>query len=156
MQHSSGIVKSLYYFTHYSVQHSRWVSRWSSTHLHTIFSHRDLCYGYRITDTWRTRDILLLVFLVPTCHLSMPTFSVRFFATYYCGWWCRGSTHVQKWWHAWTACYKNLWESWPAYEMGPYMDGESTEATRTIKAVPESWSLDTKPKIQGTQWAYML
>ena len=51
----------------------------------TFFSHRDLCYGYRIADPCRTREILLLLFLVLTCHLSMLTFLIRFFATYYSG-----------------------------------------------------------------------
>ena len=63
--------------------------------LDTIFSHKDLRYGYRITNTSMTRDILLL-FLVLTSHLSMLTFLIRFYGTYYCGWWCRGSTHLQK------------------------------------------------------------
>ena len=38
------------------------------------FSHRDLCYGYSIADIHMTRDILLLLFLVLTCHLSVLTF----------------------------------------------------------------------------------
>ena len=96
-------------FTHnYHWNHTTdwWVSRWSSTHLDPIFSYRDLHYGYRITDTCRTRDVLLLLFLVPTCHLSMVPFFIRFFMTNYCEWWCRGSTHLQKQWQGWTACYK--------------------------------------------------
>ena len=47
------------------------------------FWHRDLHYGHRIANTCRTRDILLLLFLVLTCHLSTLTFSIRFFMTYY-------------------------------------------------------------------------
>ena len=82
--------------SHNSVWLSRGVSRWSSTHFGTIFLHSNLHNGYRITETCRTRDILLLLFLVPTSHLSMPTFLIRFFVTYYCGWWCKGSTHLQK------------------------------------------------------------
>ena len=57
----------------------------ADTHLDPIFSHKDLHYGYRIADTHRIRDILLLLFLVPTCHLSVLTFLIRFFVTYYCG-----------------------------------------------------------------------
>ena len=34
-------------------------------------------------------------FLVLTCQISMLTFTIRFYVTYYCGWWCRGSTHLQ-------------------------------------------------------------
>ena len=33
----------------------------------------------------------------------------------------------------WTAYSKNSQESCPAYGMGTYMDGESTEATKTVK-----------------------
>ena len=69
-----------------------WVNKWYRIHLNTIFSYRDLHYNYRITDTCRTREILLLLFLVLTCHLNMPTFLIRFYVTYYCGWLCRGST----------------------------------------------------------------
>ena len=77
----------------------------------TLFSHIGiLCYSYRIAYTSGTRNILLLLFLVPTCHAStLPTFTIRFYATYYCGWWCWGSTHLWKWWQGWTACCKALW-----------------------------------------------
>ena len=76
-----------------------------------IFSHRDLCYRYRIASTSRTRDILLLLFLVLTYHASMPTFTIRFYLTYFCGWGCRGSTHLQKWQPGWTSYSKTSQES---------------------------------------------
>ena len=56
-----------------------------SFHLDTIFSYRHLCNSYRIAHTYRIRDILLLLFLVPTCQISMPTFTIRFYIIYYCG-----------------------------------------------------------------------
>ena len=43
----------------------------------TLFSHRDVCYSYRITYTSRIRLILLLLPLVPTCQISMLTFTTR-------------------------------------------------------------------------------
>ena len=115
-------------------QYSWWINRWYSIHLYTIFSHRDLCYGYRMANTSRFRDILLLLFLLLTCHASRLTCLIRFYMIYYCGWCCRGSNHLQKWWQGWTACYKTSWESLPALEMGTYMDGESTEATSTVES----------------------
>ena len=42
----------------------------------------------------------------------------------FCGWWCRGSTHLQMWWQGLTAC-KTLQESWPAYEAYTYTKRES-------------------------------
>ena len=119
---------------HHGSHPSWWIHRWYRIHLDTIFSHRDLHYGYRIANTGRTRDILLLLFLVPTCHASAPPFMMRFYTTYYCGWWCRGSTHLQKWWQGWTAYSKTSQESWSAYEMGTYMDGELIEATSTVRS----------------------
>ena len=59
---------------------------------------------------------------------------IRFYTTYYCGWWCRGSTNLQRWQQGWTAYNKTSQESWPVYEMGTYMNGESTEATKTVKS----------------------
>ena len=72
------------------------VSKGYSTHLDTIFSHMDLCYSYRIDDTCRgyLRDILLFLFLLLTCPCSALTILIRFFMTYYCGWWCRVSTNL--------------------------------------------------------------
>ena len=92
-------------WTYLSIQPSWWVNRLCRIHLDTIFSHMNLCYGYRITNTWRTRDILLLLFLVLSCHLSMLTFLIRFFATYYFRWWCRGSTNLWKWQQSQAANY---------------------------------------------------
>ena len=41
-----------------------------------LFSHPgDIHFSYRITYTSRTRLILLLLLLVPTCQISMPTFT---------------------------------------------------------------------------------
>ena len=61
----------------------------------TVLTYRSLCYGYRITDTSRFGNILLLFLLVSTCQISTPTFNTRYHAIYFCGWWCRGSTHLQ-------------------------------------------------------------
>ena len=104
-----------------------------------IFPCQNLCNGYRSADTCRIRDMLLLLFLVPTCQISLLTFTIRFFMTYYCGWWCRESTHLQMWWQSWTAYNKTLQESWPVYEMGTYMDRELTEATSTVKSSSYIW-----------------
>ena len=39
----------------------------------TLFvTYRDVCYSYRITYISRIRLILLLLLLVPTCHISVP------------------------------------------------------------------------------------
>ena len=62
------------------------VSRRYSFCLDTIFPYRLLHNGYRITYTCRIRDILLLHFLVPTCQISAPTFTISFYVIYYCGW----------------------------------------------------------------------
>ena len=48
--------------------------------IHTLFS-----IHYGITHTCRIRDILLVLFLVLTCQISMPTFTIRFYMTYNCG-----------------------------------------------------------------------
>ena len=83
-------------------------------HLDTVFSYMSLCNGYRITYTSSIGNILLLFLLVLTCQISTLTFTTRYYTIYNCGWWCRGSTHLQMWWQGLTA-YKTLWESWPAY-----------------------------------------
>ena len=77
----------------------------------TLFSR--LHNSYRISHTCRIRDILLLLFLVLTCQISTLTFIIMFYMTYYCGWWCRGSTHLQMQWQGWTGSIKTSWESWP-------------------------------------------
>ena len=52
----------------------------------TLFSHTGInIMAIGLLIPAGTRDILLLLFLVLTCHLSTPTFSIRFFATYYGG-----------------------------------------------------------------------
>ena len=108
-----------------------WVNRWYSINLDTIFSHRSLCNGYRITYTSQIGDLLLLLLLVLTCQISTLTFTIRFYMIYYCGWWCRGSTLLKMWWQGQTA-YKTSWESWPAYGMRTYMDEELTEVADTV------------------------
>ena len=40
-----------------------------------VFTDRDVHYSYRIAYTSRFRLILLLLLLVPTCQISMPTFT---------------------------------------------------------------------------------
>ena len=50
-----------------------------------IFPYRHLCYGYRIAHTSRIRDILLLLFLMLTCQISVPTFTIKFYMIYHCG-----------------------------------------------------------------------
>ena len=37
---------------------------------------------------------------------------IRYYMTYYCGWWCRGSTHLQMWQQGWTAYSKTSGELW--------------------------------------------
>ena len=46
----------------------------------TVFSHRSLHNGYWVVYTSRIGDILLLFLLVPTCQVSMPTFTTRYYA----------------------------------------------------------------------------
>ena len=57
---------------------------------------------------------------------------IRFYVTYYCGWWCRGSTHLQIPQQGWTAYNKMPQESWPVYETGTYTEVALTEATNTV------------------------
>ena len=90
----------------------------------TVFPYRSLCNSCRITNTRRIRDLLLLFLLVSTCQISAPTFTTRYLTIYNCGWWCRGSTHLQMWWQGLTA-YKTSWESGPAYRAYTYTDRES-------------------------------
>ena len=121
---------------HYTYQnfHITWkVNRRHSINLDAVFSHRSLCNSYWITYTSRIGDILLLVLLVPTCQISAPTFTTRYYAIYYCGWWCRGSTHLQMQWQGKTA-HKTLWDSWPAYGVSTYTDGQSTKAAVVISS----------------------
>ena len=68
---------------------------------------------------------------MPTCQISTLTFTTRYHVIYYCGWWCRGSTHLQIQWQGQIA-YKTLQKSLPVYGVSTYMDGESTEATDAV------------------------
>ena len=63
-----------------------WDNRRHSFNLDAVFSCGNLCNDYRIAYTCRIRDILLLFLLVPTCQISMLTFTLRFYAIYYCEW----------------------------------------------------------------------
>ena len=109
-----------------------WVNRWYSINLDTIFSHRSLCNGYRITYTSQIGDLLLLLLLVLTCQISTLTFTIRFYMIYYCGWWCRGSTLLQDVMARPNSLQDLMQESWPAYAMGTYTDRELIEATDTV------------------------
>ena len=100
------------------------VNRRHSINLDTVFLHRHLCNSYWIAYTSRIGDILLLLLLVLTCQISVLTFTTRYHAIYYCGWWCRGSAHLQMWWQGHTA-QNTSQESWPAYGASTYMDRES-------------------------------
>ena len=42
-------------------------------------------------------------------------------------------------WQGWTAYSKTSLESCPVYGMGTYIDGESTEATDTVKSSSSIW-----------------
>ena len=111
------------YSTHYTSFTWR-VNRIYRFNLDTVFTYRSLCNAYRITFTSRFGNILLLFLLVSTCQISAPTFTARYHTIHNCGWWCRGSTHLQMWWQGLTAC-KTSQESWPAYRAYTYMDEES-------------------------------
>ena len=100
------------------------VNRRYRFNLDTVFTYRSLCNGYRIAYTSRFGNILLLFLLVLTCQISVPTCTTRCHAIYNCGWWCRGSTHLQMWWQGLTACMSSQ-ESWPAYRAYTHMDRES-------------------------------
>ena len=53
----------------------------------TLFFHTGIYVtAIGLLITCRIRDILLLLFLVPTCQISMPTFTIRFYMIYYCRW----------------------------------------------------------------------
>ena len=64
-------------------------------------------------------------------QISVLIFTTRYYAIYNCGWWCRGSTHLQIQWQGFTAD-KTSWESWPVYRVYTYMDGESMQAADTV------------------------
>ena len=89
--------------THHPFHITPWVNSWYRINLDTIFSCRISFNSYRIAYTSWIRDLLLLLLLVLTCQISVPTLTTRFYVIYYCGWWCRGSTHVQMWWQGQTA-----------------------------------------------------
>ena len=95
-----------------------------------VFSHRSLFNGYRIAYTSRIGDILLLFLLLLTCQISAPTVTTRYHAVYCCGWWCRGSTHLQMWWQGQTA-HKTLWNYGLCMEWVPTWM-ESWEATDAV------------------------
>ena len=97
----------------------------------TVFTYRSLCNGHRINYTSSFGNILLLFLLVLTCQISMPAFTARYHAIYNCGWWCRGSTHLQMPWQGLTAC-KTSWESWLAHRAYTYTDRESVWATDAV------------------------
>ena len=103
------------------------IQHWSDT----VFSYRSLCNGYWITYSSRIRDHLLLFHLVLTCKISTLTFTTRYQTIYNCGWWYRGSTHLQMWQQGLTA-YKTSWKSWPAYRVYTYMDRELMLAAGTV------------------------
>ena len=80
-------------------------------------------------------------FLVLTCQISALTFMIRFFMTYYCGWWCRGSTHLQMQWQGWTAYNnKTSWESWPVMKWEPIQMDRQQKQQAQSKAAPTSRS----------------
>ena len=132
LQHWASIpsvpVGQLYHHMATDIQHiipcSHEGSRRYSFNLDTVFTHRSLCNCYRITYTSRFQNILLPFLLMSTCQISVPTFTTRYHAIYNCGWWCRGSSHLQIWWQG-LATYKTLWESWPACRVYTYRDRES-------------------------------
>ena len=123
--------------------------------LWTLFSHTGIYItGYRIADTWRIRDILLLLFLVPTCQISMPTLTIRFLMLYYCEWWCRGiykcdgkaGQPITRPCENYDLCMK-----WESTQMESWQKQQAQS-----KAVPTSGSLDRKSKIQWIQWVHMV
>ena len=111
--------RHLTYYTFFTQR----VNRRYRFNLDTVFTYRGLCNGYRITYISRIGNILLLFLLVLTCQISMSTFTTRYHTIYNCGWWCRGSIHLQMLQQSLTA-YKTSWESWPAYRAYTYMDRE--------------------------------
>ena len=123
----------------------------------TLFSHRGIyAMAIRLLIPAGLGIFCCYFFLVLTWQISALTFMIRFYVTYYCGWWCRSSTHLQMWWQGWMAYNNTSWETWHVYEMGTYVDGESTKATSTVKSSSYIWSLDRNSIIQGTQWAHMI
>ena len=136
-----------------------WVNKWYSISLDTIFSYSNLCNSCMgLLIPARIRDILLLLFLVLTSQISMLTFTIRFYARH-------------------TIMDDDL-EAAPIYrcdsmaeqpvirphenhdlcnEMKTYMDGESTEATSTVKS--SSYYLDHWIEISKSRehvWAHMV
>ena len=92
----------------------------------TLFSHTGvyvMAIGSLIPEGL---GIFCCYFLVLTCQISIPTFTTRYHTIYNCGWWCRGSTHLQIGCHGLTA-YKTSWESWPVYKVYTYTDRESIQ-----------------------------
>ena len=143
-------------WTHHSICFNWWVNRWYSISLDTIFSYRNLCNGYRIANICRFRAILLLLFLVPTCWISMLIFSIRSLwdtvvnddveaAPIYR--WdgkagqpiirpCKNHDLCMKWEPTWTESQQN----------------QQTQS----KALPTCRSLGRKSKTQGMWWAHMV
>ena len=126
------------------------VNRRYRFNLDTVFTYKSLCNGYRTTYTSRFGNILLLLLLVWTYQISILTFTTRYHTIHNCGWWCRGSTHLQMWWQGLTPC-KTSRESWPAYRVSTYMDGESMYATDTVISSCSTRIIGKYFQIQGTQ-----
>ena len=89
-------------------------------------------------------------FLVLTCQISMLTFMIRFYVTYYCGWWCRGSTHLQMHDKAGQPIIRPPKNHVLCMEWEPTWTESQQKQQTQSKAFPTSGSLDTNSKIQGT------
>ena len=66
------------------------------------------------------------------CHTEVLTLLPSLIAICYCGWWCRGRTHLQEQKHSWNTC-KTPCQSWPVHRTGGYEAGESLQATSFVK-----------------------
>ena len=71
-------------------------------------------------------------------RLAHQPIQPMYYVIYYCGWWCRGNTHLQIWWQGQTA-HKASWESWPAYGVSIYTHGEMTEAADAVISSSCMW-----------------
>ena len=88
-------------WTHHSICFSQWVKKWYSISLDIIFSYRNLCNGYRITDTHGLEIFCCYFFWhQPAILMCQPLWSGSSQHTIVDD--VEGSTCLQMWWHSWT------------------------------------------------------
>ena len=103
------------------------------SYMEALNTPRDLHKDYQYDIHGMHRHLLHLEILVQTCHTGALALLLSLIMTCYCGWWCRGSTTLQRWRHGWKT-HKMPWESWPVHGMRGYEARESFYITSFVKS----------------------